>query len=133
MFCRILNTSLVTFSNIQRQRYWHIIKSVIMQPTSQYFTQPSHLTCFYETCKRMHQSLGNSSKGRSEWVLCNMKVLLKPELSVSTIGKQYLLLLMLVYFCGIFPQRATPKIFAIFLCDMGKSVLSVFRFTETVY
>ena len=62
-----------------------------------------------------------------------MKVLLKPELSVSTIGKQYLLLLMLVYFCGIFPQRAPPKIFAIFLCDMGKSVLSVFRFTETVY
>ena len=52
-----------------------------MQPTSQYFTQPSHLTCFYETCKRMHQSLGNSSKGRSEWVLCNMKVLLKPELA----------------------------------------------------
>ena len=113
MFCRILNTSLVTFSNIPRQLYWHIIKSLIMQPTSQYFTQPSHLTCFYETCKRMHQSLGNSSKGRSEWVLCNMKVLLKPEPSLSTIGKQYLLWLMLVYFYGIFPQRFLQFFFVI--------------------
>ena len=54
-------------------------------------------------------------------------VLLKPELSVPTIGKQFLLLLILVdaYFCGIFLQKTTAKIFcfAVFLCDMGESVL----------
>ena len=62
-----------------------------------------------------------------------MEVLLKPELSKSTIRKQFLLLLILVYFCGIFLQRVIPKIFAIFLCNKGKSVMSKFSFTEAVY